>query len=125
MKELKKLSRVGLGRAAHSHIIYINDETGVGLCSTELGHTHEIIYQDAIDPEMDEAGNEISPGSPATWVVQPALDGHTHQIEDYQVKAAKKKEEDSQVLSDIRELFKTGREIEKESIEKARESEKF
>lgn len=125
MKELKKLSRSGLGRASHSHIIYINDESGVGLCSTELGHTHEIVYQPAVDPQMDEMGNEISPGSPAGWLVEPALDGHTHQIEDYVVKPAKKKEEDAQILSDIRELFKAGRELEKDSLEKAKESEKF
>lgn len=125
MKQLKKLSRVGLGRAAHRHIIYINDETGVGLCSTELGHTHEIMYQPAIDPQMDEMGNEIAPGSPASWMVQPALDGHTHQIEEYVVKAAKKKEEDERILSDVRELFKAGRDLERDSIKKAEESEKF
>lgn len=125
MKSLKKLSRVGLGRAAHSHIIYINDETSVGLCSTELGHTHEIVYQDAIDPQMDEMGNEIAPGSPATWIVQPALDGHTHQIEEYVVKAAKKKEDEAQILSDVRELFKAGRDLERDSIKKAEESERF
>lgn len=125
MKQLKKLSRVGLGRAAHSHIIYLNDETGVGLCSTELGHTHEIVYQPAVDPQMDEMGNEIAPGSPASWMVQPALDGHTHQIEEYVVKAAKKKEEDERILSDVRELFKAGRDLERDSIKKAEESEKF
>jgi len=125
MKQLKKLSRVGLGRAAHSHIVYLNDETGVGLCSTEMGHTHEIVFQPPTDPQLDEMGNQVAPGAPGGWFVQPALDGHTHTIEDYSAKAAKKKEEDTQVLSDIRELFKTGRELEKDSVEKARESEKF
>ena len=125
MKQLKKLSRVGLGRAAHSHIVYLNDETGVGLCSTEMGHTHEIVFQPPTDPQLDEMGNEVAPGAPGGWFIQPALDGHTHTIEDYTAKAAKKKEEDTQVLSDIRELFKTGRELEKDSIEKAQESEKF
>lgn len=125
MKQLKKLSRVGLGRAAHSHIVYLNDETGVGLCSTELGHTHKIMYQPAVDPQVDEMGNEIAPGSPAAWLVEPALDGHTHEIQDYVVKAAKKKEEDEQILSDVRELFKAGRDLERDSIKKAEESEKF
>lgn len=125
MKELKKLSRVGMGRAAHGHIVYLNDETGVGLCSTDLGHTHEIVFQPPVEPQFDQMGNQVSPGSPPSWVVQPALDGHTHQLEDYVAKPAKKKEEDSQVLSDIRELFKTGRDLEKESLEKAKESEKF
>lgn len=125
MKELKKLSRSGLGRAAHSHIIYLNDETGVALCSTEQGHSHEIVYQPPSAPQVDEVGQEVSPGSPASWLVQPALDGHTHQIEDYIVKPLKKKEDDAQILSDIRELFKAGRDLEKDSLEKARESERF
>lgn len=125
MKSLKKLSRSGLGRAAHGHIIYLNDETGVGLCSTDMGHTHEIVYQPAVDPQMDEMGNEIAPGSPASWMVQPALDGHSHEIQDYTPKAAKKKEDDAQVLADVRELFKTGRDLEKDSLKKAKESEDF
>ena len=125
MKSLKKLSRSGLGRASHSHIIYINDDSGVGLCSTELGHTHEIVYQPPVDPQMDQMGNEIAPGSPASWMVQPALDGHSHEIQDYTPKAAKKKEDEAQVLADVRELFKTGRDLEKDSLKKAKESEDF
>lgn len=125
MKELKKLSKVGMGRGSHGHIVYINDETGVALCSTDMGHTHQVIYQPAQDPQMDEMGNEIFPGSPAMWIVQPALDGHTHQIEAYVLKPAKKKEDEAQVLADVRELFKTGRDLEKDSLKKAKESEDY
>lgn len=125
MKQLKKLSRVGLGRGSHAHIVYLNDETGLALCSTDMGHTHEIILMPPTEPQMDEMGNEIAPGSPGGWVVQPALDGHTHNLEEYQAKAPKKKEEDAQVLSDIKELFKIGRELEKDSLKKAKESEDY
>lgn len=125
MKELKKLSKSGLGRASHGHIVYLNDESGVALCSTELGHTHEIVFQPEQQQQLDEMGNEIAPASPATWIVQPALDGHTHQIENYVIKPAKKKEEESQILSDVRELFKTGRDLERDSLKKAAESERF
>lgn len=125
MKELKKLSKSGLGRASHGHIIYLNDETGVGLCSTDMGHTHGIFYQPPVDPQMDEMGNEIAPGSPARWVVEPALDGHSHEIQDYVPKAPKKKEDDARVLADVRELFKTGRDLEKDSLKKAKESEDY
>lgn len=123
MKELKKLSRFGVGRAAHHHIVYLNDETGLGLCSTDAGHTHEIQFQAPTEPQMDEMGNEIAPGAPGGFFVLPALDGHTHEIQDYIVKPSKKKEEDAQVLADVRELFKTGRELESESLKKAQESE--
>ena len=125
MKQLKKLSRFGLGRASHGHIVYLNDETGVAACSTDMGHSHEIVYQPPTQPQIDEAGNEIAPGSPGGWFVQPAMDGHTHEMQDYQPKIAKKKEEDSQILSDVRELFKTARELEKDSLEKAKESEEY
>lgn len=123
MKALKKLSRFGLGRAAHHHIVYINDDTGVGLCSTDAGHTHDIVFQPPMEPQMDEMGNEIAPGAPGGWVVAPALDGHTHQIEEYVVKASKKKEDDAQVLAEVQELFKTGRELERDSLKAAQESE--
>ena len=125
MKMLKKLSRVGIGRAAHHHIIYLNDETGVGVCSTDMGHSHEIVFQPPVPPQLDEMGNEVASGSPGGWFVQPALDGHTHGIEEYQVKVAKKKEEDAQILSDVKELFKVGRELEKDSLEKAQKSEDY
>ena len=125
MKQLKKLSRFGLGRAAHSHIVYLNDETGVGLCSTDMGHAHDIVYQPPVPPQTDQAGNEVAPGSPGVWIVQPSMDGHTHEIQDYQAKVSKKKEDDRQILSDIRELFKTARELEKDSLEKAKESEDY
>jgi len=125
MKGLKKLSRFGLGRAAHGHIAYLNDESGLGLCSTDAGHTHDIAFQPPVDPQFDEMGNQVSPGAPGSWIVQPALDGHTHEIQDYVVRPSKKKEDDAQILSDIKELFKTGRELERESLKKAKQSEDF
>lgn len=125
MKSLKKLSRVGMGRAAHHHIIYMNDETGVVLCSTDMGHSHQIFFQEPQPPQVDEFGVEIAPAIPGGWVITPGLDGHTHEIQEYVLKPSKRKEDDAQVLSDIRELFKAGRDIERESLEKAREAEKL
>jgi hypothetical protein len=114
-----------MGRGAHHHIVYMNDEMGTALCSTDNGHTHEIVFQPPTEPQVDEMGQVLVPGSPGGFVVGPALDGHTHSIEEYQVKVAKKKEDDAQVLSEIRELFKTGRGLEKESLDAAKEAEDF
>lgn len=125
MKGLQKLTRAGLGRAAHHHIVYVNDMTGLGLCSTDAGHTHQIQFQPPTPPQLDEAGQEISPGLPGHWFVAPSLDGHVHDIQEYTLRASKKKEADTQILSDIQELFKTGRELEKDSLTKAQESEDF
>lgn len=125
MKMLKKLSRSGVGRAAHHHIVYINEEAGLGVCSTDLGHTHEIIFQPPTPPQMDEMGQEIAPAMPGGWFVLPALDGHTHEIQDYIIKPSQKKEDDAQVIAEVRELFKTGRSLERDSLKKAQESEDF
>ena len=123
MKSLKKLSRVGLGRAAHHHIVYINEETGMGLCSTDMGHSHEVFFQQPTPPQLDQFGMEVVPAMPGGWMVAPAMDGHTHQIEEYVIRPSKRKEDDSKVLSEVRELFKTARELERDSFEKAKESE--
>lgn len=107
MKVLKKTSRFGFGRAAHHHIVYCNHDAGTAVTSTDAGHSHEVTY----DPNTGE------------YIVQPALDGHTHTLEDYVVKPKKKTEEDSEVIQRVRELFKTAGEIERENFEKAKESE--
>jgi len=70
-------------------------------------------------------GQVIAPGAPGGWFVQPALDGHTHAIENYVIKPSKKKEDDATVLSEVRELFKTARNLERDSLEKAQESERM
>lgn len=125
MKILKKLSKAGYGRGVHSHIAYVDEEGGLALCSTDAGHTHEIVFQPPTEPQVDESGNVISPPSPGGFVVLPALDGHTHQLEDYISKPKSIKEDDAQILSDVRELFATARELEGESLKKAKESEDF
>lgn len=115
MKTLKKTTRSGLGRSAHHHIVYVNEDLGIASCSTDAGHTHEVVFQPPVDPSV--GGGQ--------WMVIPALDGHTHQLQDYAVKNIRKKEGDSQILSDVRELFKTGRELERESLRSAKEAEDF
>jgi Phage P22-like portal protein len=123
MKSLKKTTRALLGRAAHHHIIYLNDETGVGLSSVTMGHAHDVVLQPPTPAQLDEMGNVIVPESPGGWIILPTLDGHSHEIEDYIIKPSKKKEDDAQVLADVRELFRTGRELEKTSLLKAKEAE--
>lgn len=109
MKVLKKTSRFGLGRAAHHHIVYCNHDAGYAVMSTDAGHTHEVQY----DPNTGE------------YFVLPALDGHTHTLEDYVIKPKKKTEDEAKTLSEVRELFKTGRDLERESLDKALEAEKM
>lgn len=109
MKVLKKTSRWGLGRAAHHHIVYCNHDAGTAVASTDAGHTHEIQY----DPNTGQ------------YFVLPALDGHTHELEDYVVKEKRKKEDDAKIIAEIRELYRTGRDLERDSLEKAKEAEEM
>ena len=123
MKSLKKLSRVGVGRGTHHHIVYINEEAGIGLCSMDAGHTHEVFFQPPQPEQLDQFGMVIAPATPGGWVVSPGMDGHVHSIEEYVVRPSKRKEDEAVVLSEVRELFKTARELERESFTKAKESE--
>jgi len=132
MAELKRLSDVGLFRDKHHHIVFLDEKQGVGLCSTDAGHTHEIQYRAAVPeqpPQQDEMGNEVAPGmpgQPAAWLVYPGPDGHTHEIEEYVTKSKKaKKEKDEEVLTEVLELWRTASQLEGDSIKKGRESEEF
>jgi len=77
--------------------------------STDAGHTHEL----QVNPETGEV------------YILPALDGHTHQLEDYVLKAKKKTQDQAEVLAEVRELYKTARDLEFESLEAGIESEEM
>lgn len=109
MKVLKKTSKFGIGRASHHHIVYCNHDGGFALCSTDAGHTHEVQY----DPNTGE------------YTVLPALDGHTHSLEEYVVKPKKTTQDDAEVLEEVHQLFKASRELEHESLKKAKEAEEM
>lgn len=114
MKGLFKSSRHGLGRGAHHHIIYLNDETpsptGSASPGRINGHNHPVVQ----DPNTGE------------WYLGPSEDdGHTHEIEDYTFKESKKKEEDNEIVREIIRLYRAAKEHESDSLEMAKESEEF
>lgn len=134
MKKLTITTRWGLGRRAHHHIVYINEDTGQGAASADqFGNTHEVIFQPPTpeQPEyQDPATGQImpaKPGSPGGWFLSPdPEDGHTHDLEEsYEIDVKQKKEEDSQVIRDVLELWRTAGELESDSIEAGHESEGF
>lgn len=144
--KLLRLTTVGFARTKHSHIVYLDDTTGEGLCSLNLKHTHELRFtppQEAIpgqpeqqDPETGEVIPE-QPGQEAIeggWEVVPdPIDGHTHEMEEVELEdfqAPDRDEDGNKVtdddkVSDVWELFKESLGLEEKSLKKADESEDF
>lgn len=97
MQELKITSP---GPDGHTHIVYLNSETGASAMSpSKDGHVHDVIFQPAVDPtpaqeevppQIDPATGQpmidpqtgmpdqgqpavpANPGQPAMWIVRPA-----------------------------------------------------
>jgi len=67
----------------HAHLVYLNEETGQGSSSLKSGHTHSISFSVEI----------------GQWVMDPAADGHIHQLVPYapKIKKAKKLTEKEKV----------------------------
>lgn len=149
MKKLQKTDRVN----GHYHIAYLNDEDGYGVTTESAGHQHRIIYDppreareptEAIPPQIDpmtgmpainpetgmpDEGTPADPGDPGkptgTWIVEPAEDGHTHELVEYVVKQKKKKETDEEIINECLSLYKAGAELISDSKKKGYESERF
>jgi len=111
----------------HKHVVYLNDENGFGACAVAEGHAHRITYTPPQEAQTDpETGEEVAAAVPGGWVIEPALDGHTHDGFEEYVKEQKRSEEGSEkILSDVLTLFKEAHLNESESIEKGCESHDF
>ena len=107
MKELRHLTPAESGRKTHRHIVYLNDEAGMGLCSIDDNHTHQLEYT--------ETG----------WIVHPAQDMHTHVVDILRQKKTKPDESNEEIVAEVVSLYRNALEVESKSIEKAHESEKF
>lgn len=151
MKVAKKTTISGKPR--HYHVAYLNDEDGVGVLGLDnKGRTHNIVYDPprppreptpevppqidpmtgmpAINPEtgQPDMGTPADPGDPGkeegTWIIEPdPMDGHTHEIAEYEIKVKKKTEEDGDIIKDCLGLWKAWRANTEESRKNGRESE--
>jgi hypothetical protein len=67
----------------HTHLVYLNEITGQGSSSLKQNHTHSVVFS----PELNQ------------WVMDPAEDGHIHQLVPYapKLKKAKKRTEKDKV----------------------------
>lgn len=133
-KTLKRTDSVGFGRGAHYHVVYLNEEKGVGAMSqAKDGHVHEVIwqaYQPPVEPTIDPmTGMPLDQGMPEVpegWVIAPdPMDGHTHELEEIALKKLPKKQPNDDVVSEVHAIFRACREVEAESIEAAEEADEF
>ncbi len=107
---LKITSKFGKGRGSHYHLLYLNEDTGVGRCTVDNKHFHDVEF----DPET------------GGWRILPAPDGHTHEIQDYEAGPGFTDDRpDVEIVREVYSLFKEGLEYEDDSYKKAKESHDF
>lgn len=124
MMKLQKTTRFGKGKAAHHHIVFINDQTGEAICSFAAGHDHPIQFVPPAEGLDD--GQEIQTPSVGGFLLLPSADGHIHEIIDYELQ--KEKEEkitDEEICWEVLEQYKTWKDWERESFEEAEKAEAF
>src|SRR3954468_4192552 len=124
MPKLLRTNKFGAGRGTHYHVVYLNDQGEAVDTAVSNNHVHKMVYYPPVEAQTDpQTGQEIQPAQQGGWVVEPAEDGHSHSLEEYQVVQKRKEEKDSKVCSDIRELYKCAKAHWRDSMEKAQESE--
>lgn len=125
MKKLLVLSKAGAGRG-HTHIAYLNDETGTYFVSESQKHTHLLEYVPPVAEQVDPQTKQVAaPAQDAQWKIYPGEDGHIHEFEEYQIPAPKKERDESKVISEMVALYREAVELEKESFDRAEDAERI
>jgi len=107
------------------HVVYLDLDNQVGFISDDGNGPHQIVFEPATEPVVDELGNVIEPGKEAAIYISAAIDGHTHEIIPYTPKENKSKDKDKDIIDRVHTLLKTSRELESKSIKDAEKAEKF
>lgn len=116
-----RTTKSGKGRGTHYHIVYVNDESKTAILSSDANHSHTIIPQMGMMGE----GMPMAPSGPS-FIIQPAQDGHSHEIGGEVPTSTKSdNESDEDIVSDIRSLFKETLEVEGDYRKRGEESEGF
>ena len=111
----------------HTHIFYLRAD-GTGDSSKNAGHTHKVMYVDAVEPQVDEqTGEMISAGSPAKWEMEPSGNkNHVHTLENIKVDEQEEEgEDDEDKVIRCKRLFENAKTLECDSRDDAEESERF
>lgn len=143
MNGFKKLSRVGVGRAAHHHVIYLSEDTNTGQCTLNSNYSDNYSHKHAVTwiapvapvpptpptpPQMDPNTGQMMPGNPGSpgqegqdgyWQVEEA-EGHTHEIEEYEKRVRKDVVKDPSAENEAQKTKPTDTEIVSEVIRQYR-----
>lgn len=127
----KLLAKEPLALVDHEHVVYLDEESGVGISSFDENHSHQLTYVPEVpaqEAQYDEMGNEIAPAQeaqPSRWDQSPGPDGHRHPISKIPTKITQTVEDEGEVLASRRALFHAALENEGDSIEAGRQDEEF
>ncbi len=144
MPQFRKTTKKN-GRSGHYHIVLLPDPqqdpmTGqvFGEASTSLveKHRHDVVWgqadpgEPATEAYVDEfgivqAGSAGREPREAGWVVLPANDGHTHELEEYVPVEKKKKEQEEDIVSEVLALTQSWKQLDSENIENAEKADDF
>ncbi len=125
-----RTTKLGKGRSTHYHIAYVNEGGKSASLSTEKDHAHQV-QQQAPQIPMEEMGGMMLEQSPMpmmapAWLISPAPDGHTHELDsEVPEKDEKDNEEDEDIVRDVRGLWKECLELESDYIKEGEESDGF
>jgi hypothetical protein len=117
MKGLKRTTLGGLS-GKHYHIIYVDSDSGFGVCDQREGHTHEVQFvpptQEQTDPNTGQVIQEAQAGY---FQILPAADGHTHdRIITYRVASITPPTSDDELIKETLELARTAYATEEDSL---------
>ena len=109
----------------HYHIVYLRDEMA-GITSIDDEHSHELKFKQSEPAVMNEFGLMIREGWQGGWFIYPDADGHTHELQEYEIKEDKIKEKsDKDKAAEVLENLFDDMEREKDSRINGEESKEF
>jgi hypothetical protein len=121
MAQFAKTTKNEEAKNPHYHIVYLNETSSQGICSSAENHVHQVVYQPS---EVNNTNPQAATAS-GGWFLYPAEDGHIHDIAPYEIVIKQEKEDETTTASEILQLYKEWKSVEYESIKDAREAEDF
>lgn len=135
-----KSTKHGRGRAAHDHVVMINDDdpqNPVAVCSVDKDHTHDVVWvvdQEAAteqqqDPQTGEVIEVVVQEEQGHWELGPSADAKSHMhdgVLEIEPEEPKKREEtEEEIISSVYAHWKEAYNAEAEELEEFEENERF
>lgn len=117
MKGLKRTTLGGLVDK-HYHVVYVDSDSGFGMCAERDGHVHEIQFVPPVQEQTDpNTGQVIQEAQSGYFQILPAADGHTHdRIINYRVKSITPPGTEEDLIKETLELVRMAYATEEDSL---------